>query len=447
MGVVLLVWTVIAIAAVVVITVVVTRHFLAGGSRSDEAVAASLAQLRADVERLAAGQTRLAESLERLGRAQVDGAAATRTSLDAVSRQMAGVAGRMDQLRQDVAGQLMTSRDSLDKRLEVVGQTVSTQLEAIRTDNGAQLERMRRTVDERLTKTLGDRLSASFSTINTQLEAVDRGLGEMRGLASGVGDLKKVLANVKTRGTLGEVQLGAILSEVLAPEQYSAQVVVKPGSSERVDFAVRLPVDQGKPVLLPLDAKFPGDAYAALRDAVDAGDAASVEAARARLERRIKDEAKSISEKYLSVPDTTNFAVMFLPFEGLYAEVVSMPGLVECLQRDYRVNVAGPSTMAALLNSLQLSYQTFRLQRRTDEVLRTLQAVKAELPRYQEALRRAKKQIDTAGNTVDSIITTRTNAMERRLRGIDLGDADAPEVAGELGQDDVDGDVDDKPLG
>lgn len=447
MGVVLLVWTVIAIAAVVVITAVVTRHFLAGGSRSDEAVAASLAQLRADVERLAAGQTRLAESLERLGRAQVDGAAATRTSLDAVSRQMAGVAGRMDQLRQDVAGQLMTSRDSLDKRLEVVGQTVSTQLEAIRTDNGAQLERMRRTVDERLTKTLGDRLSASFSTINTQLEAVDRGLGEMRGLASGVGDLKKVLANVKTRGTLGEVQLGAILSEVLAPEQYGAQVVVKPGSSERVDFAVRLPVDQGEPILLPLDAKFPGDAYVALRDAVDAGDAASVEDARARLERRIKDEAKSISEKYLSVPDTTNFAVMFLPFEGLYAEVVSMPGLVERLQRDYRVNVAGPSTMAALLNSLQLSYQTFRLQRRTDEVLRTLQAVKAELPRYQEALRRAKRQIDTAGNTVDSIITTRTNAMERRLRGIDLGGADAPEVAGELAQDDVDGDVDDKPLG
>lgn len=420
MGIVLLVWTVIAIAAVVVITVAITRHFLSGGTQTEDATAASLTQLHADVERLAARQERLTESLERLGRAQVDGAAATRTSLDATSRQMAGVAARMDQLRQDVAGQLTTSRDSLDRRLDAVGQTVSTQLEAIRTDNGAQLERMRATVDERLTKTLNDRLSTSFSQINTQLEAVDRGLGEMRGLASGVGDLKKVLGNVKTRGTLGEVQLGAILSEVLAPEQYSAQVVVKPGSSERVDFAVRLPVEEGEPIVLPLDAKFPGDAYVALRDATDAGDATAAASARARLERRIKDEAKSISEKYLSVPDTTNFAVMFLPFEGLYAEVVSMPGLVECLQRDYRVNVAGPSTMAALLNSLQLSYQSFSLQRRTDEVLRTLQAVKAELPKYQEALRRAKKQIDTAGSTVDSIITTRTNVMEKKLRSIAL---------------------------
>lgn len=420
MGIVLLVWTVIAIAAVVVITVAITRHFLSGGTQTEDATAASLTQLHADVERLAARQERLTESLERLGRAQVDGAAATRTSLDATSRQMAGVAARMDQLRQDVAGQLTTSRDSLDRRLDAVGQTVSTQLEAIRTDNGAQLERMRATVDERLTKTLNDRLSTSFSQINTQLEAVDRGLGEMRGLASGVGDLKKVLGNVKTRGTLGEVQLGAILSEVLAPEQYSAQVVVKPGSSERVDFAVRLPVEEGEPIVLPLDAKFPGDAYVALRDATDAGDATAAASARARLERRIKDEAKSISEKYLSVPDTTNFAVMFLPFEGLYAEVVSMPELVECLQRDYRVNVAGPSTMAALLNSLQLSYQSFSLQRRTDEVLRTLQAVKAELPKYQEALRRAKKQIDTAGSTVDSIITTRTNVMEKKLRSIAL---------------------------
>ncbi len=420
MGIVLLVWTVIAIAAVVVITVAITRHFLSGGTQTEDATAASLTQLHADVERLAARQERLTESLERLGRAQVDGAAATRTSLDATSRQMAGVAARMDQLRQDVTGQLTTSRDSLDRRLDAVGQTVSTQLEAIRTDNGAQLERMRATVDERLTKTLNDRLSTSFSQINTQLEAVDRGLGEMRGLASGVGDLKKVLGNVKTRGTLGEVQLGAILSEVLAPEQYSAQVVVKPGSSERVDFAVRLPVEEGEPIVLPLDAKFPGDAYVALRDAADAGDATAAASARARLERRIKDEAKSISEKYLSVPDTTNFAVMFLPFEGLYAEVVSMPGLVECLQRDYRVNVAGPSTMAALLNSLQLSYQSFSLQRRTDEVLRTLQAVKAELPKYQEALRRAKKQIDTAGSTVDSIITTRTNVMEKKLRSIAL---------------------------
>ena len=246
-----------------------------------------------------------------------------------------------------------------------------------------------------------------------------------------MGDLKRVLSNVKTRGMLGEVQLGAILSDILAPEQYLENVATKPGSSERVEFAVKLPVESGDPILLPIDAKFPGDTYEHLRDALDDGDAESIAAARRALETRIKGEAKDISSKYLSVPETTNFAIMFLPFEGLYAEVVDRPGLVEVLQRDYHVNVAGPSTMAALLNSLQMSYQTFRLQKRTDDVLRVLAAVKAELPNYQEALRRARKQIDTAGRTVDSIITTRTNVIERKLNDISaLADDDAAEVLG-----------------
>ena len=204
----------------------------------------------------------------------------------------------------------------------------------------------------------------------------------------------------------------------MAPEQYVENVATKPGSTERVEFAVKLPVEAGDPILLPIDSKFPGDAYEHLREAMDAGDADAVTAARRILDTRIKSEAKDICEKYLSVPETTNFGIMFLPFEGLYAEVVNRPGLIELLSRDYHVNVAGPSTMAALLNSLQMSYQTFRLQKQTDDVLRVLSAVKAELPRYQDALRLARRQIDTAGRTVDSIITTRTNVIERKLGSI-----------------------------
>lgn len=347
-------------------------------------------------------------------------AASLGSRLDAATRESALVGTRMDSLRADVSTQLAASRDSLDRRFDELGRTVSGQLAEMRADNARQLDAVRATVDERLTKTLNDRLSVSFRQINEQLEAVHRGLGDMQGLAAGVGDLKRVLSNVKTRGILGEVQLGAILSEILVPEQYETNVATKPGSNERVEFAVRLPVEGDEPILLPIDAKFPGDTYAALRDAADSGDQAAVAAARRQLEATIRAEARDISEKYVAVPHTTNFALMFLPFEGLYAEVVSMPGLVEALQRDYRVNVAGPSTMAALLNSLQLSYQTFRLQRRTDEVLGVLQEVKAELPRYQEALRRAKRQIDTASGTVESIITTRTNVMERRLRSISV---------------------------
>ena len=290
---------------------------------------------------------------------------------------------------------------------------------------------MRATVDDRLTKTLNDRLSSSFKQINESLEAVYRGLGDMKSLAAGVGDLKKTLSNVKTRGILGEVQLGAILSEVLAPAQYAENVATKPGSADRVEFAVKLPVEEGEPVWLPIDAKFPGDTYAQLRDALDSGDREAIVVARKQLETRIKAEARDISTKYVSVPATTNFGIMFLPFEGLYAEVVSMPGLIESLQRDWHVNVAGPSTMAALLSSLEMAYQTFNLQRRTDEVLRVLQAVKAELPKYQAELRRAKQQIDLAGRTVDGIITTRTNVMERKLKDISLNEDETPTLDGE----------------
>ena len=292
------------------------------------------------------------------------------------------------------------------------------QLEAIRQDNTIQLDRMRQTVDEKLSRTLNDRLSTSFREVSKQLEAVYTGLGDMRSIAAGVGDLKRVLSNVKTRGILGEVQLGAILADILTPEQYAQNVATKPGSADRVEFAVKLPQEGAEPIWLPIDSKFPGDAYEHLRDAVEAGDAAAVESARRVLEQRIKVEAKDISSKYLSVPATTNFAILFLPFEGLYAEVVDRPGLIETLQRDYQVSVAGPSTMAVILNSLQMSYQTFAFQKRADEIQRVLAAVKAEFPKYQAELRRALKQIETAGKTVDGIINTRTNVIERKLRSV-----------------------------
>ena len=337
---------------------------------------------------------------------------------DALMREFSEASGAMGALRRETADRLEKNRDTVDARLGEVRTTVEQQLGSIRDDNQRQLDRMRETVDEKLTRTLNDRLSVSFKQVSDQLEAVYTGLGDMRNIASGVGDLKRVLSNVKTRGILGEVQLGAILADILAPDQYAENIATKPESSERVEFAVKLPVDGGDPVWLPIDSKFPGDTYEHLRDAVEAGDAEAVEQARRALEQRIKAEARDISEKYISVPATTNFGILFLPFEGLYAEVVDRSGLIESLQRDYRVSVAGPSTMAVILNSLQMSYQTFAFQKRADEIQRALAAVKAEFPRYQAELVRARKQIETAGKTVDGIITTRTNVIERKLRAV-----------------------------
>lgn len=376
-----------------------------------ELAAARIAALEASMEKVSAGVGSIAQW------AAAEGAAAQQR-YESLARESAQMGQRVDGLRRDTADRLDRNRDVVDARLGEVRSVVERQLEAIRQDNATQLDRMRQTVDEKLSRTLNDRLSTSFREVSKQLEAVYTGLGDMRSIASGVGDLKRVLSNVKTRGILGEVQLGAILADILAPDQYAQNVATKPGSSERVEFAVRLPQDGADPIWLPIDSKFPGDAYEHLRDAVEAGDAAAVESARRVLEQRIKLEAKDISSKYLSVPATTNFAILFLPFEGLYAEVVDRPGLIESLQRDYQVSVAGPSTMAVILNSLQMSYQTFAFQKRADEIQRVLAAVKAEFPKYQAELRRALKQIETAGKTVDGIINTRTNVIERKLRSV-----------------------------
>ena len=374
-------------------------------------LAQRMASLEASIEKASTSVGSIAQW------AAAEGAAAQQR-YESLARESAQMGLRVDGLRRDTADRLDKNRDVVDARLGEVRATVERQLEAIRQDNATQLDRMRQTVDEKLSRTLNDRLSTSFREVSKQLEAVYTGLGDMRSIAAGVGDLKRVLSNVKTRGILGEVQLGAILADILTPEQYAQNVATKPGSADRVEFAVKLPQEGAEPIWLPIDSKFPGDAYEHLRDAVEAGDAAAVESARRVLEQRIKLEAKDISSKYLSVPATTNFAILFLPFEGLYAEVVDRPGLIETLQRDYQVSVAGPSTMAVILNSLQMSYQTFAFQKRADEIQRVLAAVKAEFPKYQAELRRALKQIETAGKTVDGIINTRTNVIERKLRSV-----------------------------
>ena len=405
----------VVIVLLVLVAVCLGAGCLALLAASRRSLADAGASQRELLERIA----ELNEQVEAQAQAQRQAAALDQQRFAYLNQQMTALSGHVDDTRRETVQQLASNREATEARLDKIRETVSAELGTIRADNAQQLDRMRATVDEKLSRTLNDRLSASFKQVSDQLEAVYKGLGDMQGIAAGVGDLKRVLGNVKTRGILGEVQLGAILREILAPEQYEENVATKPGANERVEFAVKIPVEGADPVLLPIDSKFPGDAYEHLLDALETADADAVAAARKNLDTMIKREAKDISEKYLSVPATTSFGIMFLPFEGLYAEVVNRPGLLEELARSYRVNVAGPSTMAALLNSLQMSYQTFALQKRTDDVLRVLSAVKAELPKYQTALRRAHQQIETAGKTVDSIITTRTNVMQRTLKNID----------------------------
>ena len=276
---------------------------------------------------------------------------------------------------------------------------------------------MRSLVDEKLQKTLDERVSQSFQLVSQRLEQVYKGLGEMQNLASGVGDLKKVLSNVKTRGILGEIQLGAILEEILAPEQYETNVVTKKGSQNPVEYAVKLPTEDGAGVYLPIDSKFPGDAYEALVQAYDTGDKAQVEEAAKVLRSRILSFAKDIHDKYIDPPGTTDFAVMFLPFEGLYAEVVNR-GLVEELQNRYKINVAGPSTMAALLNSLQMGFRTFAIQKRSSEVWGVLGAVKTEFDKFGGVLEATQKRLEQANKELDKLVGVRTRQIQRKLSSV-----------------------------
>lgn len=305
-----------------------------------------------------------------------------------------------------------------EQKLEAIRQTMERRLSQLQADNNEKLDQMRVVVDEKLQKTLESKMTQSFQLVSERLEQVYKGLGEMQTLATGVGDLKRVLSGVKTRGILGEIQLGAILEEILSPEQYEKNVATKPRSAERVEYAVRLPGDDGQPVYLPIDSKFPGDAYANLLDAYDSGSPERVHAAVGALTAQIKKEARDIRDKYVSPPNTTEFAVMFLPFEGLYAEVVNR-GLVEELQRSYRINIAGPSTMAALLNSLQMGFRTVALQKRSSEVWQVLGAVRTEFDKFGATLERTQKRLDDAHRELDELVGTRTRQIQRKLRSVE----------------------------
>lgn len=324
--------------------------------------------------------------------------------------------------------------EKLSEAFELIRKEINSTLISIRTSNSEAMEKLQRenresldkinsTVNEKLQKTLDDRISKSFESVNLRLKEVYEGLGEMKNVASGVNDLKNVLSNVKTRGTLGEIQLGSILEEILAPEQYGEQVRLEPGDGERVDFAVRLPGPNDDGIWLPIDSKFPGDTYAALQRAYESGDGEAVKAARKTLSDEIKRCAKSIKEKYIKIPYTTNFAIMFLPFEGLYAEVVNM-GLIEILQHEHKINIAGPSTMAAMLNSLRMGFQTLAIQKKSGEVWEILRAAKTEFEKFEANLEKLQKKLRGADSDLDELIGKRTRAISRKLASVENLDSD-----------------------
>ena len=359
-----------------------------------------------------------------------------------------------DSLQQRLADNIRVQKDQLDsfskqlmalarlneEKLETMRKTLETQLRSLQEDNTRKLEQMRATVDEKLQSTLDQRLGESFKQVSERLEQVYKGLGEMRTLASGVGDLKKVLTNVKTRGTWGEIRLSHILEQILTPEQYDVNVATRKNSSERVEFAIKLPgpdADKEKAVWLPIDSKFPQEDYQRLMDARDAADKELAEKHIKNLEIRIKAEAKLIKEKYLEPPDTTDFGIMFLPVEGLYAEVLRRPGLCDTLQREHRIVVTGPTTLAALLNSLQMGFRTLAIEKRSSEVWQLLGAVKTEFGKFGQVLAKTKKKLQEAGHTIDQA-EIRSRAIVRKLKNVQevsLTETVGIEEDQEMGQD------------
>ena len=325
---------------------------------------------------------------------------------------------------------LSTLTHTNEQRLEAVRASVEQRLEALRSDNAQKLEQMRATVDERLQTTLEQRLGESFRLVSDRLDQVHKGLGEMHTLAAGVGDLKRVLVNVKSRGGWGEVQLGALLAEMLAPGQYAKNVATRPGEDARVEYAIRFPGrgDDGVPCWLPIDAKFPLEDYQRLQEAIERADVAAVESSRKALEEFFKTEAKKIRDKYIEPPHTTDFAILFIPTEGLYAEALARPGLADSLQREYRVMVAGPTNLMAFLNSLQLGFRTLAIEQRSTEVWRVLGAVKTEFGKFGEILAKTKERLDAVGKTLDEA-GRKSTTIVRKLRDVEaLPQAEAEEV-------------------
>jgi DNA recombination protein RmuC len=332
-----------------------------------------------------------------------------------------------------------------EAKLEAVRASVEQRLDLLRSENARKLDEMRATVDEKLQATLETRLGASFKLVSDRLEQVHKGLGEMQSLATGVGDLKRVLTNVKSRGTWGEVQLGALLADLLRPEQYAQNIATRPGSDKRVEYALRLPgrEDDGAPCWLPIDCKFPLEDWQRLQEAVERADAAAVEACRKALEQFFRVQAKAIHDKYVEPPHTTDFAILFVPTEGLFAEAVSRPGLADALQRDYRVSLAGPTTLAAMLNSLQMGFRTLAIEQRSTEAWRVLGAVKTEFGKFGEILTATQKKLQEASSTLDKA-QSKSSTIVRRLRGVEalplaeagrlLDGEDAAIIDGDVGE-------------
>jgi DNA recombination protein RmuC len=342
-------------------------------------------------------------------------------------------------LREEVGASIKGMSDSVEKRVNEMRAVVDVRLQRIQEESSKKLEAMRETVEEKLQGTLEKRLGESFQQVSERLEAVHKGLGEMQTLATGVGDLKKVLTNVKTRGTWGEIQLGNLLEQVLTPAQYERNVATKASGNERVDFALRLPgpeENDDTPVWLPIDAKFPQEDYQRLLDAQERGDLAAAEEASRQLEARIKGEARSIRDKYLNPPLTTDFAILFLPTEGLYAEVLRRPGLAEGVQQEQRVIIAGPTTLAALLNSLQMGFRTLAIQKRSSEVWKLLGAVKKQFGQFSGILDKVEKKLHEASNTIGDA-SKKSRTIESRLRTVEeLPSGEASRLLPELGSDD-----------
>ena len=355
----------------------------------------------------------------------------------------AALQGRQDVLVQSVETSLsrlqMQQADAAmqtEQKLEQLRRSMTESLNHMQTASQLQLDGIRRTVDEKLQETLDRKLSESFQQVSQRLEAVYKGLGEMQSLAAGVGDLKKVLSNVKTRGILGEIQLGAILEQILSPEQYAANVATKKGSQANVEYAVRLPGSDGRPVWLPVDAKFPLDAYQQLLDAYDAADPALADSAKKALFQRVKGFAKEVRTKYIDPPNTTDFAILFIPTEGLYAELIR-GGMAETLQRDYQVTLAGPTTMSALLNSLQMGFRTLAIQKRSGEVWKVLGAVKTEFNTFASVLESTQKRLAQAGDDLDKLVGVRTRKIQSTLKQVEALPAELMPAASPEENDDV----------
>ena len=418
----------IAVLAVSIGALVLQLVLWQRAGRKDESLEPAFNAVQSALERVER------ELRQEMARARQEAAAAARgdreeqaQALDRLAKTLSAQVGQLGTLQgqqlEAFAAQLARLTQSNEQRFEQLRQSVEARLGAMQNDNANKLEEMRKTVDEKLHATLEQRLGDSFKLVSERLELVHKGLGEMQTLAAGVGDLKKVLTNVKTRGTWGEVQLEALLDQVLTAEQYEKNVITRPGSNERVEFAIRLPGGEmggndKKPVWLPIDAKFPMEDYQRLIEAQERAEPVAVELAAKALEQRLRLEAKTIREKYVEPPATTDFAILYLPTEGLYAEALRRSGLADSLQRDYRISIAGPTTLAALLNSLQMGFRTLAIEKRSSEVWGVLGAIKTEFGKFGEALDATRKKLEQATKSIESA-GVRTRQIERKLKGVE----------------------------